>query len=93
MTYNYDIPGLAKALGIRGMGLITDHWTLSGITTVQSGAPYNIGCGFASGSPGTTGGTTGTSDISGRCSVIGNPYSNIGTNGNGQVYFNASAIR
>ena len=93
INYNYDIPGIAKALGVRGLGLVTDHWELSGITTVQSGPPYNIGCSFPSGTPSQTGGTTGTGDIGGRCNVIGNPYSNIGTNGNGQVYFNANAIQ
>jgi hypothetical protein len=93
LSYSYDIPGPAKALGLKGLGLITDHWTLSGITSVQSGAPYNIGCGFAPGSPATTGGTTGTGDIGARCAVVGNPYANIGTNGNGKVYFNANAIQ
>jgi hypothetical protein len=91
LTYNYDIPGLAKHMGVKGLGLVTDHWTLSGITTVQSGSPFNIGCGFVSGTPTTTGGSTGTGDIGSRCQVVGNPYSNIGTNGNGQVYFNATA--
>jgi hypothetical protein len=93
LTYNYDIPGPAKALGIRGLGYITDHWTLSGITSVQSGAPFNPGCGFASGSPGTTGGTTGTGDIGERCEVVGNPYSNLATNANGQVYYNPASVK
>ena len=95
VTYNYDIPGPAKALGIRGLGLITDNWALSGITSVQSGAPFNIGCSFLN-PPSLTGGGnayTGTGDLGQRCNVIGNPYSNIGTNGNGQVYFNANAIQ
>lgn len=93
LSYSYDIPGPAKALGLRGLGYITDHWTLSGITQIRSGAPFNIGCSFPSGTPSQTGGTTGTSDIAERCEVVGNPYSNIGTNGNGQVYFNANAIQ
>jgi len=97
LTYNYDIPGLGKALGVKALGLVTDHWSLSGITTVQSGAPFNIGCGFPSGTPTQAGGTTGTvnsaNDIQARCNVVGNPYANIGTNGNGQVYFNAAAIQ
>jgi hypothetical protein len=92
-TYNYDIPGIAKAMGVKGLGLVTDHWTLSGITTVQSGAPYNIGCSFPSGTPSQTGGTTGTGDIGGRCNVVGNPYANLGTNGNGQDYFNPNAVQ
>ena len=93
LSYSYDIPGPAKALGVRGLGYITDNWTLSGITEIRSGAPFNIGCSFPSGTPSQTGGTTGTGDISERCGVVGNPYSNIGTNGNGQVYFNANAIQ
>ena len=96
LTYNYDIPGMAKALGVKGLGLVTDHWALSGITSVQSGSPYNIGCSFAAfssqGLSTTTGGTTGTGDYGARCNVVGNPYQGIGTNGNGQVYFNANAI-
>ena len=91
-NYTYDIPGPAKALKIKGLGILTDNWALSGITSVRSGAPYNIGCSFASGAPGQSGGTVGTPDIGARCSVVGDPYANIPTNGNGQVYFNANAI-
>jgi hypothetical protein len=93
VTYNYDIPGMGKALNLKGLGYLTDHWAFSGITSLQSGAPFNIGCGFAPGAPATTGGTTGTPDITGRCNVVGNPYANLGTNPNGQVYFNAAAIQ
>ncbi len=36
---------------------------------------------------------TGTGgDIGQRCNVVGNPYANIGTNGNGQVYFNPASL-
>ena len=91
VNYNYDIPGPAKALGIKGLGLITDHWALSGITSFQSGAPFNPGCGFTSGTAGVTGGFTGTPDLGNRCNVIGNPLTGMGTNGNGQVYFNFNA--
>ena len=31
-------------------------------------------------------------DIGQRCAVIGNPYANLPTNGNGQVYFSAQAF-
>jgi len=94
LSYSYDIPGIAKALHARGLGYVTDHWTFSGITTVQSGAPFNPGCGFVSGSPSPNGGGnayTGTPDMGQRCDVIGNPYANLPTNPNGQVYFNPSA--
>jgi len=93
-TYNYAVPGIAKKLGVKGLGLVTDHWELSGITGIHSGAPYNPSCALVSGSPGVTGGGnsySGTGDINRNCNVIGNPYSGIGTNGNGQVYFNPAA--
>ena len=92
LTYSYDIPGPAKALGVKRLGLITDHWNLSGVTSVHSGAPYDPGCSLVSGSPSITGGYTGSPDIGQRCAVIGNPYANLPTNGNGQVYFNAQAF-
>jgi hypothetical protein len=94
-NYNYDIPGPAKALGIRGLGLITDHWALSGITQFQSGSPFNPGCAFTSGTQAATavtGGFTGTPDLGQRCQVLGDPLSGMGTNGNGHVYYNANAI-
>jgi len=91
MNYNYDLPGIAKMMGVKGLGLITDHWALSGITSFQSGGPFNPGCGYTSGTASVTGGFTGTPDVGNRCNVIGNPLTGIGTNGNGQVYFNPAA--
>ena len=94
LTYNYDIPGVAKKFGIKGLGLITDHWALSGITAVHSGAPFNPSCGLVSGchpaSPAAPIPERATSPS--RCNVVGNPYTNIGTNGNGQDYFNPAAF-
>jgi hypothetical protein len=95
VSYTYDLPRPGKALGIKALGYITDNWSLSGITSVQSGAPYNIGCSFNN-APSLNGGGnayTGTSDLTQRCNVVGDPYANIGTNGNGQLYFNADAIQ
>src|SRR6185312_9553493 len=92
VNYTYDIPGIAKHMGVKFLGAITDHWSLSGITSFQSGAPFNPSCGLTSGSASVTGGYTGTPDLGNRCSVVGDPFSNIGTNGNGQVYFNGSAF-
>jgi hypothetical protein len=98
INYNYDIPGLAKALGVRGLGVITDHWALSGITSYQSGGPFNPSCAYTSGTASVTGGFSGTPDLAGsnattaiRCNVVGNPMTGMGTNGNGVVYFNAAA--
>jgi hypothetical protein len=92
ISYSYDIPGIAKKFGVKGLGYVTDHWQLSGITSVQSGAPYNPGCSLTSGSASVTGGYTGTPDIGNRCQVIGNGLTNLPTNGNGQVYFNPAAF-
>ena len=91
VTYAYDIPGIAKRFGIKGLGIVTDHWQWSGITQVQSGAPYNPGCSLTSGSPTVTGGYTGTPDVTQRCQVLGNPKSSLPSGGNGQVYFNPAA--
>jgi hypothetical protein len=97
LNYTYDIPGPAKAMHMKGLGYITDNWSLSGITSVQSGVPYTPGCGYTSGAPSVIGGTpgtglTGTPDLSARCNVVGDPYANLGTNGNGAVYFNGAAF-
>ena len=88
VTYSYDVPGIAKKFRIKGLGIITDHWQWSGITQVQSGAPYNPGCNLTSGSASVTGGYTGTPDVGQRCQVLGNPKNSLPANGNGQVYFN-----
>ena len=92
VSYSYDIPGIAKKMGWKGVGYVTDHWQLSGITSVQSGAPYNPGCSLTSGSASVTGGYTGTPDTGNRCQVIGNGLTNLPTNPNGQVYFNPQAF-
>jgi hypothetical protein len=91
INYNYDIPGLGKRFHMRALGAVTDHWQLSGVISVQSGAPYYPGCGLTSGSPSVTGGYTGTPDVGARCEVIGNPLANIPTSGNGKVFFNPAA--
>ena len=90
-TYNYDIPGLGQDSGRQGsrhchrsLGTLRHHRASRAARRSTSVAASFR---FAS----QTGGYTGTGDISSRCNVIGNPYSNIGTNGNGQVYFNAAA--
>ena len=88
VTYSYDIPGIAKMLGAKGLGLITDHWQLSGISSILSGAPYNPGCSLTSGSTGVTGGYTGTPDLGQRCQVIGDAKSNIPDG----TYFNPNAF-
>jgi hypothetical protein len=88
INYSYDIPGIAKKMGVKGLGYITDHWQFSGITAVQSGAPFNPGCGLTSGAASVTGGYTGTPDVGQRCAVIGNPLANVPAG----TYFNPNAF-
>jgi hypothetical protein len=88
INYSYDIPGIAKKLGVKGLGYITDHWQFSGITSVQSGAPFNPGCSLTSGSASVTGGYTGTPDVGQRCEVLSNPLTNVPAG----TYFNPNAF-
>jgi hypothetical protein len=67
LNYIYDLPNLGRKIGNKYLGAITDHWTVSGITTFQSGPPITPG--FS---------TTATSDITGssegaRITVVGDP--------------------
>jgi hypothetical protein len=78
VSYSYDLPDLGKHYGVAPLGWFVDNWQFSGITSVQSGAPFNPGCGLTSGSKGVTGGYTGTPDVSQRCQVIGDPLLNVG---------------
>jgi len=77
LNYYYDLPNVAKKYGIKVLGAVTDHWTFSGITSIQSGAPFNPSCGLTSGAATVSGGYTGTPDVTMRCQVIGNPLANI----------------
>ncbi len=99
INYSYDFPNIGKKTGFRALGAITDHWSLSGITSFQSGSPFNPTCGLTSGSASITGGYTGTPDLAAangtaaiRCEVFSDPLSGMGSNGNGTVYFNAAAF-
>jgi hypothetical protein len=78
VSYSYDLPDLGKRYGVAPLGWFVDNWQFSGITSVQSGAPFNPGCGLTSGSKGVTGGYTGTPDVTQRCLVIGDPLLNVG---------------
>lgn len=35
-SYTYDLPGISKRLHFKPLGWVTDHWSLSGVTTWQS---------------------------------------------------------
>jgi hypothetical protein len=87
VSYSYQIPQLGKMLRSKVVGAFTDRWTLSGVTMVQSGAPYNPTCGYSSG---TLPDYTGTPDLTARsCLVVGNPNANVPAG----AYFNPSAFQ
>jgi len=88
VNYSYDLPNVAKRYGIRGLGLVTDHWIFSGIFSIISGAPFSPGCSLTSGSAGVTGGYTGATDVSQRCEVVGIPLANAPAG----TYFNPNAF-
>jgi hypothetical protein len=43
LRYNYRLPNAGRALRMRALGLITDHWEISGVGRVMSGAPFTPG--------------------------------------------------
>ena len=81
-NWSWDLPSpqVGKALGA-----VINHWTFSGVASVQSGSVYNPSFAFSSG---TVPSYTGTSDVTARMVVTGNPYANI-PNGS---FFNPSAF-
>ncbi|PYX66659.1 MAG: hypothetical protein DMG74_03245 [Acidobacteria bacterium] len=57
ISYNWDMPFFASGTGV--VGAVLSHWTLSGITTFQSGTPFTVidaggGLGFNLSSPNTS---------------------------------------
>jgi hypothetical protein len=89
--YAYDIPRLGKKLNSKALGIVTDGWNFSGITTASSGAPFTPS--FS---------TTNSLDITGsasetpRIDVVGNPYQNIPAGNpslpHGKFWFNPAAF-
>jgi Carboxypeptidase regulatory-like domain/TonB-dependent Receptor Plug Domain len=71
LNYSYDVPGLGKRLNVKPLGWVTDNWTLSGISTFVSGAPYMPGMGTTDGQD-----ITGSSEGA-RITVIGQPSAGV----------------
>ncbi len=44
INYIYEVPNLGKRMNSRLLGIVTDHWTISGITGLQSADRTSIGC-------------------------------------------------
>jgi hypothetical protein len=73
VNWSYDLPKTNTYIG-KILGAVTDHWTFSGVASVQSGALYTPSFSFSSG---TVPSYTGTSAVTARMVVVGNPYTNI----------------
>jgi hypothetical protein len=71
INYWYDVPGLGRKLHKSVLGLITDNWSISGITSFISGAPVSPTLSWQDGRD-VTGSTDGA-----RGQLIGDPYLNI----------------
>jgi hypothetical protein len=84
-NYTYNFPDLGKKVNSKLLGVVTDHWTLSGIFSVQSGAPFNPGGPNVNG---TAPDYTGTPDVGARVNVVGNPMANVPAG----LYFNPAAF-
>lgn len=85
LSYTYEFPKLGKAIHSRFLGVITDNWTLSGIFTMQSGAPFNPGGPNVSG---TAPDYTGTPNVGARVLVVGDPMKDVPAG----LYFNPNAF-
>lgn len=85
VNYSYEFPNVGKRVGSKILGAFTDHWTLSGIVSVQSGAPFNPG---GPNVLGTAPDYTGTPDTGARVNVVGDPFANVPAG----LYFNPSAF-
>jgi hypothetical protein len=85
VNFSYLIPGLGARMHSKILGAITDHWTLSGIFSMQSGAPFNPGGPNVNG---TAPDYTGTPNVGARVNVVGDPMANVPAG----LYYNPAAF-
>ena len=85
VNFSYQIPGLGAAMHSKILGAVMDHWTLSGIFSMQSGAPFNPG---GPNLNGTAPDYTGTPNVGARVNVVGDPMANVPAG----LYYNPSAF-
>lgn len=84
LNYSYEFPNLGKRAGSKILSAFIDRWTLSGIVSAQSGAPFNPGFSITSGTPDYTG----TPNVGARINVIGDPMKDVPAG----RYFNPAAF-
>jgi hypothetical protein len=85
VNFAYNIPNLGQKAHSKLLSAFVDRWILSGIFSVQSGAPFNPGGPNVNG---TAPDYTGTPDVTARVNVIGNPMANVPAG----LYFNPNAF-
>ena len=73
-NFSYNLPGMGKRMHSKLLGMFVDNWTLSGIFSVQSGAPFNPGGPNVNG---TAPDYTGTPNVGARVNVVGDPFANV----------------
>jgi hypothetical protein len=83
-SWSYDFPNLGKKYNSKLLGAFIDRWTISGIFSMQSGAPFNPGFSIV----GTTPDYTGTPNVGARINVVGDPMANVPAG----LYFNPAAF-
>ena len=83
-SWSYDFPNMGKKYNSKLLGALVDRWTISGVFSMQSGAPFNPGFSIV----GTTPDYTGTPDVTARINVVGNPMANVPAG----LYFNPAAF-
>jgi hypothetical protein len=91
LSYAYDLPKPGRALNSRALGIVTDGWNISGITSFQTGSPFTPSYSWTDSRP-----ITGSPDEGQRINVVGDPYSNIPAAPNGAphgvMFFNPAAF-
>ncbi len=74
INYIYEIPKLGKRMNSKLLGIVTDNWSISGITSLQSASRTSIGCCSWTGTttanpaPDMTGSAEGARQV-----ILGNP--------------------
>jgi hypothetical protein len=73
-NFVYEVYKLGKRLGSRWLGVVTDNWAISGITSIQGATRTSIGCCSFTGTTATNPGPDVTGSAEGaRMIVVGNP--------------------
>ena len=86
VNFSYNLPEAGKALHSKIWARSPIKWTLSGIFSVQSGAPFNPGGPNVNG---TAPDYTGTPDVGARVNVVGDPMKDVPAG----LYFNPAGVR